>query len=441
MTRISRRTLLARASGAAVLGAAATTRTARVSASPNERVIVAVIGVRGMGHSHVQSFASLPGSAVATVCDVDENILARAAKTVRDVSSTEPKQVADFRRVLDDKSIDAVVVATPHHWHAPIAVRALLAGKDVYVEKPGSHCFREGRLIVEAARKHKRIVQHGTQMRSSEVTAKAGELLAAGVIGRVKMSKAWNVQRHSHRAAVPDAPVPAGVDYSMWLGPAPDRPFNPNRFHGNWQWFRDYGNGDIGNDGVHDIDMACFGLGVTTHPVKITAHGSKIDLTGEREYPDNMSVAYHYEEGKVLLYEDRGWTPYGLYGFDSGNAFYGTEGWMLFTRRGYFQVYLGQKEEPGPTMKAGAGHPEHRLNFLECVRTRQDPNASAEITHLTCGLVHLGEVAYRTERVLHFDPKTETIIGDAEANAMLTKEYRHPWAMPALTWGRLSACQ
>jgi predicted dehydrogenase len=358
-------------------------------------------------------------------------VLGRAEQTVKESNLKSPALVGDFRRLLDDKAVDAVIIATPHHWHGPIAVRALQAGKDVYVEKPASHVFREGRLLIEAAKKYKRIVQHGTQMRSSEVTAKAGDVLASGLLGNVKMSKAWNVQRHNHRQPAPDAPVPAGVDYDLWLGPAPKRPFNPNRFHGNWQWYRDYGNGDIGNDGIHDIDMARWGLGVVTHPVKISAHGSRIDLAGEREYPDNMSVAYHYDEGKVLLYEDRGWTPYGLHGYDSGNAFYGTEGYMIFSRRGYFQVYLGKKEEKGPGMQGGAGHPQHLVNFLDCVRSRKEPVAHAEVAQLSCALVHLGEIAYRTERVLHFDPKSETIRDDNEANALLTKEYRRPWEMPA----------
>jgi predicted dehydrogenase len=372
----------------------------------------------------------MPDAAVATVCDIDESVLNRAAQAVYDASKHQPKRVGDFRRIFDDNTIDAVVIATPHHWHTPIAVPAMQAGKDVYVEKPGSHVFREGRLLVEAAHRYQRIVQHGTQMRSSEVTRKAGELLAAGVIGKVKMSKAWNIQRHQHKSAVADGPVPAGVDYDTWLGPAPRRPFNPNRFHGNWQWYRDYGNGDIGNDGIHDIDMARFGLGVTTHPVRITAHGSRIDLVGEREYPDNMMVAYQYPEGKVLLYEDRGWTPYHPFGFDSGNAFYGTEGWMLFTRRGYFQVFLGKKEEKGPTMRAGHGHPEHRINFLEAVRSRKQPVANAEVLHLSCALVHLGEIGYRVGRVLNFDPDKEQILNDPEANALLTKPYRAPWSIP-----------
>jgi predicted dehydrogenase len=318
----------------------------------------------------------------------------------------------------------------------PIALRALAAGKDIYLEKPASHVFREGRLLVEAARKYNRIVQHGSQMRSSDVTFAAGEVLKSGILGEVKMSKAWNVQRQTPRQPVPDEPAPSGVDYNMWLGPAPTRPFNSNRFHVTWRVYRDYGNGDIGDDGAHDLDMARWGLGVTNHPVRITAHGSAVDLVGEREYPDNMMVAYHYADGKVLLYEDRQWTPYGLHGFDSGNAFYGTRGYMIFSRRGYFQVYLGKDEEKGPGMgehgRVGQPAPAHMRNFLDSVRTRHEPNAPAEVAHLSCALIHLGEIAYRTGRVLTFDPETEQFPGDAEANALLTKEYREPWGVEGL---------
>ena len=176
--------------------------------------------------------------------------------------------------------------------------------------------------------------------------------------------------------------------------------------------------------------MARWGLGVTTHPERITAHGSRIDLKGEREFPNNMMVSYHYAEGKVLTYEDRGWTPYGPHGFDSGNAFYGTQGMMIFSRRGYFQVYMGRQREKGPGMRGDTGHPQHLYNFLDCVRSRKQPVAPAEVAHLSCALVHLGETAYRVGRVLKFDGKTETILGDDEANQLLTKQYRAPWSLP-----------
>jgi predicted dehydrogenase len=403
-------------------------RSAR-GASPNDTLSVALIGSGGRCRSYFDPLLKRPGAVIASVCDPDQNRMGQTAEQLEKASGRRPAMVGDFRRVFDDKSIDVVFVATPHHWHGPISVQAVLAGKDVYVEKPASHVFREGRVLVDAAKKNGRIVQHGTQMRSSEVTAKAGEVLKSGLLGTIKMSKAWNVQRHSHRPAVADAETPNGVDYDQWLGPAPKRPFNPNRFHSNWQWYRDYGNGDIGNDGVHDIDMARWGLGVNSHPVRITAHGSKIDLEGEREYPDNMMVSYQYADNKVLIYEDRGWTPYGLHGYDSGNAFYGTEGYMIFTRRGFFEVRLGRKEEPGPTLRGGAGMPDHVTNFLDSVRSRKEPNAGVEVAHLTCALVHLGEIAYRVGRVLQFDPDQESIHNDAEATGMLTKEYRKPWGL------------
>jgi len=412
----------------AVAGLAAAS--ARGALGAGERLGVAVIGVNGMGHSHVRTLAARSDVRVVALCDVDQGVLARAAKTVKDATGQEPALVGDFRRLLDDPRLQAVVVATPHHWHCPIALRAIAAGKDVYLEKPASHVFREGRLLVEAAKKHGRIVEHGTQMRSSEVTARAGQLLSSGVIGKVKMAKALNLQRHRPRRPAPDAPPPAGVDYDLWLGPAPQRGFNPNRFHGYWNWYRDYGNGDLGGDGIHDLDLARWGLGVTTHPVSITAHGSTIDLVGEREFPDNMVVTFQYDEGKVLIYEDRGWTPYGQYGFDSSNVFYGTEGFMVFSRRGYFQVHLGPKEEKGPSMRGETGHPDHLVNFLDCVRSRKRPAAPAEVAHLSCALVHLGEIAYRVGRVLKFDRDTEKVLGDPEADGLLTKPYRAPWGLP-----------
>jgi predicted dehydrogenase len=423
----TRRTFLtsaASAGSAAVLGSAAQGQGA------SERIVCAVVGVRGRGRAFYGPLARRSDTTVAALCDVDATVLAAAARAVEQAQRRAPRTCEDFRRVLEDRTIDAVFIATPHHWHAPIALRALEAGKHVYVEKPASHVYREGQLLVQAARRYGRVVQHGTQMRSSEVTARARAVLQSGLLGEVKMAKAWNVQRHRHRPPVPDADPPAGVHYDLWLGPAPRRPFNANRFHGNWQWYRDYGNGDIGNDGAHDLDMACMGLGVDRLPCRITAHGSRIDLVGEREYPDNMLVAYQFDNDKVLIYEDRGWTPYGMDGFDSGNAFYGTRGYMIFSRRGYFQVYLDRRGTKGPGMRGDTGTERHLQNFLDCVRGGGRPNADAHTAHLSCALVHLGEIAHRTQRVLHFDPRTETILNDREANAMLTKEYCPPWALP-----------
>jgi predicted dehydrogenase len=425
MSDLNRRTFVAG------IFATLTAASARRVFGANDRLGLAVIGLNGMGSFHVKTLVARSDTRLFALCDVDGDVRARVAKTVKDAGD-DVALVEDFRKVLDDKNVDALVVATPHHWHCPIALRALAAGKDVYVEKPASHVFREGRLLAEAARKHKRIVQHGTQMRSSPVTAKAGEVLASGILGEIKTTKAWNCQRQVPPKPVADSDPPPGVNYDLWLGPAEKRPFNRNRFHRTWQLFRDYGNGDIGNDGIHDLDMARWGLGETTHPIKITAHGSRVDLdTGVREFPDNMQVTFEYASGKVLIYEDRQWTPYGMYGVDSGNAFYGTKGYMIFSRRGFFQVFLGEKEEKGPSMgergRVSQPAPIHMANFLECVRSRKEPNAPADFAHLSCALVHLGNIAYRLGRVLTFGPKEETFLADREANDLLAKEYRKPW--------------
>ena len=428
-----RRTLLTKSA----LAAAGTLAIRKSSASPNEKLKLALIGLNGIGSFHLGNLVKRDDCVIGTLCDIDESVLDRAAGAVKEATSQSPRRASDFRSVLEDKSIDAVIIATPHHWHIPIAVRALRAGKDVYVEKPASHVFREGQLLIEAARKYDRIVQHGTQKRSSEVTERAMEVLASGIIGEIKMSKAWNIQRNPPPPVQPDGRAPSGVNYDMWLGPASKRAFNPNRFHRTWRQYREYGNGDIGDDGAHDIDLAVLGLGADTHPIRVTSHGSSVDLKGDREFPDNMMVAYEYSDGRVLLYEDRQWTPYKMQGFDSGNAFYGTDGYMIFSRREYFQVYLGPKEEKGPGMRIKdvivPTTVRHMTNFFDSIRSRKPTAAPPEVAHRTCTLIHLGETAYRVKRVLDFDPASETISNDPEASALLTKQYRAPWSLAELS--------
>lgn len=402
--------------------------------STNDQLAVAIVGFNGMGGYHVKQVAGNKRARVVALCDIDNRVAARGVSTVKEIAGNTPRTTRDFRSIVDDDSIDAVVVATPHHWHCPIAIPMLLSGKDVYVEKPASHVFHEGQLLVAAAREHKRIVQHGTQMRSSPVTAEAAEVLKSGILGEIKITKAWNVQDRGFAKPIADSKPPTGVDYNQWLGPAPVKPFNKKRFHRTWRLFRDYGNGDFGDDGAHDLDMAAFGLGVTEHPIQITAHGSNVKPPGYREYPDNMFCAFKYADGRVLIYEDRLFTPYGEHGVDSGNAFYGTEGYMIFSRRGYFRTYLGKKEEPGPKSgqrgRVGAPVPTHMENFLNSVRSRKPTKAHAEIAHRTCALIHLGEIAFRTKTVLDFDLKTETITNSKPANAMLKKVYREPFGLP-----------
>ncbi|MGE3822168.1 MAG: Gfo/Idh/MocA family protein [Isosphaeraceae bacterium] len=430
--RLDRRRFLTAGTGALAVGSLSETA-ARATfgprSEPGETITCALIGAGGRGTYLLDLALRIPDVAITTICDVDARRRARACSVVDRARGKAPRAEGDFRHVLDDPTIDAVIVATPHHWHTPIVVRALEAGKHVYVEKPASHVFQEGRRLVEAARKAGKVVQHGTQMRSSPLTAEAGRVLASGLLGEIVMAKAFGVEpRRDHPQPVPDEPPPAELDYATWLGPAPERPYNPGRVR-RWNDYRDYGNGEIGGDGIHDIDLARWGLGAMTHPVRVVAHGSRVKLRGESDFPDNMVVVFEYEGGKVLVYENRNFAPYGERGFDNANVFHGTEGYMLFSRRGAFQTYLGAKEEKGPGARGSSGIEEHVGNFFDAIRSggKTSIAADAEVAHLSCSLVHLGEIAYRTGRALRFDPKTETILGDDDAHARLTKPYRAPW--------------
>ncbi|MDA0832277.1 MAG: Gfo/Idh/MocA family oxidoreductase [Planctomycetota bacterium] len=396
-----------------------------------------IIGCGGIMNHHVSNLAARKAPvSVAWFCDIDPAQIERISGHLEGYQTTVPKQTYKYEDVIADKDVDAVIIATPHHWHAPIAIAAMQEGKDVYIEKPISHVYNEGHAIIEAANKYKRVVQQGSQMRSSPVTAKAEKLLKEGIIGEVKVARAWTAEVRNNVASVADSSPPEGVDYDRWLGPAPKRPFNKYRFHATWRMFRDYGNGEIGDDGIHDIDMACWGLGVTSVPKLITARGGYM-LSGERasEYPDNMTVTYEYPDGRMIIYENLPFTKYGMHGFDNGNVFYGTKGYMVFSRRGAFSVF-DENNKPGPTegreIRGSRGYDEHMDNFFECIRTRKLTRANAETAHRSCSLVHFGEIAYRTKGQLEFDAKTEQFVDCDEANAMLTKDYRDPYLLPNL---------
>ncbi|MEE2639267.1 MAG: Gfo/Idh/MocA family oxidoreductase [Planctomycetota bacterium] len=336
--------------------------------------------------------------------------------------------------MIRNPNVDAVIIATPHHWHAPIALQDMAEGKDVYIEKPISHVHREGQMIVDAARKYRRVVQQGSQMRSSPVTARAGKLLRDGLIVEVRVASAWTAETRKLVLPKPDGRPPEGVDYDRWLGPAPAVKFNPLRFHQTWRMFRDYGNGEIGDDGIHDLDMAAWGLGVDSFPVQVTARGGRMLLLGHAsEYPDNMNVSYEFDDGRLLIYENYPFTAYGLHGFDNGNVFYGTKGYMIFSRRGAFSVFLGPKSVPGPTegkLHGQTGYAEHMNDFLLAVRSRNlKTAANPQVAHHSCALVHLGEIAYRTGGRVDFDPKTQAFKGNENANSLLEKKYRSPYGL------------
>lgn len=401
----------------------------------DETVRLGIIGCGGIMTHHVKGLVQRKSRVeFAWLCDVDPRQIDNMARHIEDFQQTAPKRTARFEDVLADADVQAVIIATPHHWHAPIALQAMAEGKDVYIEKPISHVFNEGPLIIAAAKKYGRVVQQGSQMRSSPVTAAAGKLLRDGIIGDILVARAWTAEVRHVVKPVPDSTPPAGVDYDRWLGPAPEHAFNRHRFHSTWRMYRDYANGEIGDDGIHDLDMACWGLGVNTLPKQITARGSRMLLHEHAsDYPDNMQVVYEYPDGRLLIYENYPFTSYGLHGWDNGNVFYGTEGYMIFSRRGAFSVFLGPKNKPGPTegtLRGERGYPEHMDNFLEAVRKRTPTRAPAEVAHLSCAVVHLGDIAYRTHGQLDFDPEAEQFVDCDEANALLGKDYRAPYRLP-----------
>jgi predicted dehydrogenase len=424
MSDVNRRTFLASAgAGAAALALGKGAR----AAGPNDRLNVAVVGIRGRGGSHIDAFSEHKGTAVVALCDIDNRTFDDKAKVVEKRSGKAPQRVTDIRRLLDDKAIDVITIATPNHWHALGAVWAIQAGKDVYVEKPVSHNVSEGRKIVEAARKYNKIVQTGTQSRSSEGVKQAVEFLRSGKLGKIFLAKGLCYKPRASIGTKADAPVPAGVDYNLWLGPAPERPFNPNRFHYEWHWNWDYGNGDIGNQGIHQMDVARWGLGKDTLPNLIESSGGRFGYKDDGETPNTQVAAYRFDDC-LLQFEVRGLPTNDEKGVKVGNIFYGPEGYLAVNGNSW-ATFFGHKEEPGPNGKGGGDHFD---NFVKAVLARDPKLLHAEILegHLSSALCHLGNISYRLGRAVNLDPKTETFGGDSEANAMLTREYRSPFTMP-----------
>jgi predicted dehydrogenase len=431
MKKTNRRKFL-RGTGAIALGTLALASARGEDA--NERISIGVIGPGGMGMNLLRSFASMKDVIITHVCDADRNRMESAAREVEKIAGKAPSAVKDFRRVLDDKAVDAVIIATPDHWHAPAAILALEAGKHVYVEKPCSHNIREGRLMVDAGRKAHKVVQVGTQSRSAGYLQKAVELLRGGAIGDVLVAKAWDSQLRANIGHAPPSDPPAHLDFDLWLGPAPAVPYRSNLLHSSWRWFHAFGCGDMGNDGVHDIDIARWGLGVATHPSTVAALGGKYFFDDDQEFPDTQYVVFEYggAQGakRQLVYEQRIWSPYVQEGRENGNAFYGTKGMLILGKQDGWQLY-GPRNELREKMDGGLDSTAHHRNFLECIRDGRRPNADIEEGHLSAALCHLGNLAVRVGRSLRFDPATEKIIGDEEADRLVRRTYREGhWAIP-----------
>ncbi len=427
MSGLDRRNFLGGATAALAGGAIAR------AAVPSETVNVAVLGC-GRGSGLAGFFSGLAESRVVAICDVDDSRAAKLCGQIEQLTGTRPQHVVDYRRLLERKDVDALAVATPDHWHAPITINACLAGKDVYVEKPASHNVSEGRLAIRAARKHGRIVQHGTNLRAVPHYRRAWQLLADGVIGKVLMVKAINNQRRRRMPHHTDEPVPAGVDYDLWMGPAPERPFNRNRFHGGWHWLWDYGTGDLGNDGVHQVDLGRWALQLGA-PRAVSCSGAKLGWRGDaHEVPDAMVVTWEYDE-LLYVFEQRDFTPYRMPGhrLDNDNIFYGDQGFMMVDRDGYRVFH--ERGEVGPSYREKwADDGGHYQNFVDCVKSRRQEDLLADIAegHTSALLCHLGNIAYRTGKRLEFDADSETFTNDRAANQFLSREYRAGYELPTV---------
>jgi predicted dehydrogenase len=488
---ISRREFLNRstrtAAGVVAATALASRARAQVTYAPrshvrgaNDRINMALIGIRGRGRGLSKGFAGIPEVRVKTLCDVDANLFGERVKEIDGIQDYLPSTKQDLRRVLDDPQIDAIATAAPNHWHALITIWGCQAGKHVYVEKPCSHDIWEGRKMIEATQKYNCIVCVGFQSRSSSNVRAAMRLLREGKLGDIYMAKGLCYKRRNDIGRYPDGPVPDGEEYSMtvggkplknpptreyltkvnydlFLGPAPKRPFNRNRFHYNWHWHWDYGSGDIGNQGVHQMDVARWGLNKNEHPVKIRSFGGFFAFDASQETANTQIAAFEYADGKILQFEVRGLYTNDEKGVRIGNLFFGTEGWMYLNSSGdTWATFFGKDNEPGPSSKTadtsadpsdltGSGGDIHFVNFIKALRSGKQEDIPADIEggHLSAALCHMANISYRLRRDLNFNCEKERFVGDRDANRMLAgypqvengklikvHKYRKPFVVP-----------
>jgi len=473
MSNLSRREFLERSMMAAAAAAVPAVPMLANAASErragaNDMLRIAVCGVKGRGIEHVGQWSSMKDVQVAAIVDIDENVIHDAMSKVEKNSGAKPTYYQDFRKMLEDKSIDAVSVATCNHTHTLISIHSVMAGKNVYVEKPLSHNVWEGRKLVEAARKYNKVVQHGTQNRSIGGQRKAAAFLAEGKLGPIKVSRGLCYKSRKSIGKKPNGEVPKGVDYNLWLGPAPERPYNPNFFHYNWHWHWDTGNGDIGNQGVHEIDKARWFLGKSTHPLKVTSIGGRFGYEDDGETPNTQIAVFDYGDSQ-LMFEVRGLDTEKYMGEGVGNLVHCKEGYIAGTQA----FDLNGKKITMDVKDDGRGG-NHFRNFIDAVKAGKPEMLNADVLdgHLSASLCHLANISYRLGelkritkddpftseegneafnrtrkhltdngvdlsktqirigRTLSFDSKTEKFVGDAEADKLLTREYRKPFVVP-----------
>lgn len=394
--------------------------------SRNDTIGAAVIGFNGQGNTHIRNFLEMDGVQIVALCDVDERVLNRGAAAVEQKQGAKPKLYTDLRRLLEDKEVHIVSTATPNHWHALVTIWACMAGKDVYVEKPACWGFHEGEMMVQAARRFNRIVQVGHQTRSHAPTRNAIRRAWAGEIGNVYMVRGLCYKTRLSIGRFPDSAPPAHLHWDLWQGPAARRNFNQNYVHYNWHWFWEYGNGDIGNQGVHQMDVARWFLNKRL-PVEIHSTGGRYGYQDQGETPNTQVATFKFEDGKMLVFEVRG-----LYTNDEqeakvGNVVYGATGYM--SSGDDYKPRTSPKDEIAPKEGLqlpelkGSGEGNHYRNFISAVRSRKREDLHCEVEEgvLSAQLCHLANISYRLGRSLRFDPVKKQFVRDKEANAMLRR--------------------
>jgi len=393
---------------------------------------------------------------------VDESVLAQRLPQIEKMGIAKPQSYVDYRKLLEDKSIDAVSIATPNHWHALMGIWACQAGKDAYIEKPCCHNLWEGKQLVRAAQKYNRIVQHGTQIRSAPALQEAVRKMREGLLGEIYLARGLCFKWRKTIGREAEQPVPKGVNYDLWTGPAKLLPFSKNHFHYNWHWNWNYGNGDLGNQGVHQVDVARWGLGVK-FPNYISTAGGHFMFEDDQQTPNTLACAFEYDlpdgKRKLLEMEVRHWITNREAGIGSpsfgkpqgpipttgmgaiqgdrntiGDIFYGSKGYLATGDEDVcaFQTWMGEKQEPGLHQQAAG---DHYANFIDCVRSRkkEELNAPIEEGYISAGIVHLANASYRLRRSIKFDPDKQVVIGDDEANDLLRdgdRGYRSPYQVP-----------
>ncbi len=403
----------------------------------NDKVVVGLIGCNGMGFYNLSDFLKVPGVECAALCDIDDTVLNNRAAEVLKLTGKAPKLYKDYRKLLEDKSIDVVIVGTPDHWHCLPMVNACEAGKDVYVEKPLANSIAECEVMVKAARKYNRVVQVGQQQRSGAHWKLVTDMIRDGKIGALRKVNVWaNFNYGIGQPIVADSEVPAGVDFETWLGPAPKRSFNKTRFHGSWRMFWDYGGGLLTDWGVHLLDMALWPKDIKETPLAVTAAGGNLSFADHNhETFDTMNVSYQMKD-YVINWQHTAGIESGPYGRNYGLEFIGDSGTVVINREGY-EIFPEQengsyKIPAIPKQGAKDSHLDHVKNFIECIKTRKDPACPIENGRLVALYAHMGNIALRTQSRLVWNEATKNFGANAAANALITPNYRAPWKMPVV---------